>query len=201
MQLLLVRHAEPLAADATDGAGADPALSPRGGEQAEALGRWVAATPDRDAIAEVVVSPMRRARQTAAPAAAVLGLEPVVVDDLAEFDRGRASYRPVHERDAADPDWQAIRAGRFPSFVDADAFAGRVRAAVDGIVDRHRRRASVLVVCHAGVINTYLAGLLGLELPLYFPLEHVSLSRVLVSGDGRRRVRSVNETQHVEDLR
>ncbi|PVZ12113.1 histidine phosphatase family protein [Actinomycetospora cinnamomea] len=201
MQLLLVRHAEPLAADATDGVGADPALSPRGSEQAETLGRWVAGTPDRHAIAEVVVSPMRRARETAAPAAAVLGLEPVVVDDLAEFDRGRASYRPVHERDASDPDWQAIRAGRFPSFVDADAFAGRVRAAVDGIVERHGRRDTVLVVCHAGVINTYLTGLLGLELPLYFPLEHVSLSRVLVSGDGRRRVRSVNETQHVEDLR
>lgn len=200
MQLLLVRHGEPVAAHAVEGEAADPALSPQGRAEAEALGRWAAATPDRDAVAEIVVSPMLRARQTAAPAAEALGLDPAVVDDLAEFDVGRPTYRPVHERDAADPDWQAIRAGRFPAFVDAAAFVGRVRRAIDGVAARHDRRASVLVVCHAGVVNSYLAGVLGLELPLTFPLEHASLSRVLVSGDGRRKVRSVNETQHVEFL-
>src|SRR4051812_35544449 len=98
MQLLLVRHAEPLAADAVGGRGADPTLSPRGHQEAQALGRWVAGAPHRDAIVEVVVSPMRRAAETAAPAADHLGLAPVVVDDLAEFDRDRATYRPVHER-------------------------------------------------------------------------------------------------------
>ncbi|MCD2195518.1 histidine phosphatase family protein [Actinomycetospora endophytica] len=201
MQLLLVRHGEPLAV--TDQAGgADPELSPQGHTQAAALGAWAAGLTG-EKVVEVVVSGMRRAQETAAPAAAALGLEPVVDPDLAEFDVGRPSYRPVHERlGSEDPDWQRITAGYLPEFVDAEAFTARVRGAFGRIVERHRDagRESVLVVCHAGVINTYLALQLGLDKPLYFPLDHAGLSRVLVSRGGRVRVRSVNETGHVTEV-
>jgi probable phosphoglycerate mutase len=201
MQLLLVRHGEPLAVSDQVG-GADPALSPQGHEQAAALGGWAAGATD-EKIVEVVVSGMRRAQETAAPAAQALGLEPVVDPDLAEFDVGRSSYQPVHERlGSDDPEWRRITEGRFPSFVDAEAFTERVRGAFGRIVERHREagRESVLVVCHAGVINTYLTGELGVDRPLYFPLDHVGLSRVLVSRTGRARVRSVNETGHAAGL-
>lgn len=201
MQLLLVRHAEPVAVSDQAG-GADPALSPQGHEQAAALGAWLAgATGEK--IVEVVVSGMRRARESAAPAAQALGLDPVVDPELAEFDVGRSSYQPVHERlGSDDPDWRRITEGHYPSFVDAEAFTARVRTAFGRIVERHREagRESVLVVCHAGVINTFLTGQLGLDRPLYFPLDHGGLSRVLVSRSGRVRVRSVNETGHVEGL-
>jgi probable phosphoglycerate mutase len=213
MQLLLVRHAEPLAVSDQVG-GADPALSPQGHDQAAALGAWAAgATGEK--IVEVVVSGMRRAQETAAPAARALGLEPVVDPDLAEFDVGRSSYQPVHERlGSDDPDWRRITEGRFPSFVDADAFTARVRGAFGRVVERRQDaqrsgagpsekeagRESVLVVCHAGVINTYLTGELGIDRPLYFPLDHVGLSRVLVSRTGRVRVRSVNETGHAVEV-
>jgi 2,3-bisphosphoglycerate-dependent phosphoglycerate mutase len=213
MQLLLVRHGEPLAVTGQEG-GADPELSPRGHTQADALGAW-AANLTGEKVLEVVVSGMRRAQQTAAPAAAALGLDLVVDPDLAEFDVGRPSYQPVHERlGSDDPDWKRITEGWFPAFVDVDAFTARVRDAFGRIVERARTRSaaepahrqgdagreSVLVVCHAGVINTYLTLQLGLERPLYFPLDHVGLSRVLVSRSGRVRVRSVNETGHVTEV-
>lgn len=201
MQLLLVRHAEPLAVSDEVG-GADPDLSSRGHEQAEALAAWATAASG-EKIVEVSVSAMRRARQTVAPAAAALRLEPVVDPDLAEFDVGRSSYRPVHERiGSQDPDWLRIVEGHLPDFVDAEAFAARVLGAFERIVERHREagRESVLVVCHAGVINQYLAVHLGLARPLTFPLDYVGLSRVLVSRSGRVRVRSVNETGHVAGL-
>lgn len=202
MQLILVRHGEPVAARAEPGArGADPELSPRGRTQASAVGWWVANAVARDAVAEIVTSPMRRARETAAPAADALGLTPVVDDDLVEFDAGRAEYRPEHERrDSGDPDWQRLVDGYLPGWVDAAAFTARVGAAVDRIVARHEGRSSVLVVCHAGVVNTVLAAELGTDRALPFPLQHAGLTRLLVSRDGRRRVLSVNETGHVADL-
>ncbi|MEJ2860008.1 histidine phosphatase family protein [Actinomycetospora flava] len=201
-QLLLVRHAEPLAATAEPGAaGADPALSERGQEQADRFAKWLAGAPDRDGVAEIVTSTMRRARESAAPAVRLLGTpEPVTVGDLCEFDAGRASYRPVHLRDDADEDWQAIRAGVFPSYVDGAAFTDRIVAALDAIAARQDPRATAVVVCHAGVINTYVTGILGIERPLTFPLHHTSVTRVLVSRSGARRVSSVNETQHLAGM-
>ena len=201
-QLLLVRHAEPLAATAEPGAaGADPALSERGQEQADRFAKWLAGAPDRDGVAEIVTSTMRRARESAAPAVRLLGTpEPVTVADLCEFDAGRASYRPVHLRDDADEDWQAIRSGVFPSYVDGPAFAARITGALDAIAARQEARATAVVVCHAGVINTYVAGILGIARPLTFPLHHTSVTRVLVSRSGDRRVSSVNETQHLAGM-
>ncbi|GAA4777996.1 hypothetical protein GCM10023200_08630 [Actinomycetospora chlora] len=205
-QLVLVRHGEPLAATvepgaADEGAGADPALSERGREQADRFATWLAATPDRADVAEVVTSTMRRSRETAAPAVRLLGLpEPVAVEDLCEFDRGRASYRPVHLRDEGDADWQSIRSGRFPDYVDGPAFTARVVAALDAVAERQDPRATAVVVCHAGVINTYVAAILGIARPLTFPLHHTSVTRVLVSRSGTRRVSSVNETQHVAGM-
>jgi 2,3-bisphosphoglycerate-dependent phosphoglycerate mutase len=205
-QLVLVRHAEPLAASVEPGApdagaGADPGLSDRGQEQADRFAAWLAATPERGEVAEIVTSTMRRARETAVPAVRLLGApEPMAVEDLCEFDRGRASYRPVHQRDEADEDWQSIKAGRFPAYVDGPAFTSRVVGALDAVAARHGPRATAVVVCHAGVVNTYLAAVLGLERPLTFPLHHTSVSRVLVSRSGARRVSSVNETQHVAGM-
>ena len=198
MQLLLVRHGEPVAERGADaGTGADPELSATGLREAEALADWLAGGPDAAAVAELVVSPMRRARQTVAPLARRLGLEPTVVDDLAEFDRGRPDYVPVHERPDGDADWERIRQGHFPGFVDEAAFTARITGAIDAVAARHAGRSVAVVVCHAGVINTYLTRLLGIDRPLVFPLEHTGVSRVLVSrSSGDRRVWSVNEAQH-----
>ena len=202
-QLRRVRHAEPLAASAGPGeaGGADPALSARGEEQADRFAKWLACAPEREDVAEIVTSTMRRARQSAAPSVRLLGTpEPVTVEDLCEFDRGRASYRPVHLRDDADEDWQAIRSGVFPSYVDGPAFTARVTGALDAIAARQEPRATAVVVCHAGVVNTYVTSILGIARPLVFPLHHTSVTRVLISRSGARRVSSVNETQHLAGM-
>src|SRR5215210_6640675 len=71
MELILVRHAEPrrVGAGEVDGP-ADPGLTDRGRQQAERLAAWLAVEP----VDAVITSPLRRARETAAPVASALGL-------------------------------------------------------------------------------------------------------------------------------
>ena len=195
MQLLLVRHALPELVQGTSGT-ADPPLTPHGRAQAA---RLVAAV-GRD-VAGLYTSPMARARGTAAPLAAALGVPPTVVDDLREYDAEVAHYVPVHEMAQLDPAaWDRIRSGLLPAYVDVAAFTARITDALERVVATHEGRATVVVVAHAGVINTWLAHLLGIARPLAFPLDYAGITRVVAARDGRRSVRTVNEIAHVADL-
>ena len=91
--LLLVRHGETVwhADNRYAGGGSDIDLTERGRRQAQDLARW-AGTQHVDAV---VVSPVRRALETARPAAVALGLPLTVVDDLREVDFGVAEGRTV----------------------------------------------------------------------------------------------------------
>src|SRR5207237_10051682 len=71
MELVLVRHAEPVRVEGGD-VPADPHLTPRGREQAARLAAWLAHEP----IDHLVTSPLVRARETVAPVAAATGLAP-----------------------------------------------------------------------------------------------------------------------------
>ena len=208
MQIVLVRHALPERVDhravaeadgGSDGGSApkaDPGLTELGHRQAE---RLVAAVGPE--IAALYSSPMVRARETAAPLAAALGREPTVVEGLREFDSEANHYVPVHEMARHDPEGlRRLLDGELPGGVDTATFAERVGAAVEGIVADHPGRGTVVVVAHAGTINIWLARLLGLSRPLTFPLDYTGITRVLAGRDGRRIVRSVNETGHVADL-
>ena len=195
MQLVLVRHALPEHVRDAVG-GADPVLTELGERQAA---RLVAAVgPD---VAALYTSPMRRARATAAPLAAALGRASEIVEDLREFDTGADRYVPVHEMAQHDPaTWERMLAGLLPTYVDVPAFGGRVDAALERIVAAHPGRETAVVVAHAGVVNVWLARLLGIDRPLVFPLDYTGITRVVAGRDGRRTVRSVNETAHVIDL-
>lgn len=196
MQLILVRHALPERVHGTNGGVADPALTELGERQASRLVAAVGAD-----VAALYSSPMARARATAAPLAGALGVEPYIVEDLREYDADSAQYVPVHEMPLADPaGWQRIVDGLLPEYVDVDGFIARVGAALEGIVAAHPGRESVVVVTHAGVVNCWLAHLLGIDRPLAFPLDYTGVSRVLALRDGRRLVRTVNEITHVADL-
>ncbi|WP_219416346.1 histidine phosphatase family protein [Pseudonocardia nigra] len=204
MQLILVRHALPERihpADAAEvdrpGGRADPALTELGERQAQ---RLVTALAEEE-VASLYASPLARARGTAAPLAAALGREPEIVPDLREYDADSAHYVPVHEMARLDPAaWERMLAGLLPAHVDVPAFTARVDAAIEGIVAAHPGRATAVVVAHAGVINIWLAHLLGIARPLAFPLDYTGITRVLAARDGRRVVRSVNEIAHVGDL-
>ena len=199
MQLVLVRHALPERVQGTSGT-ADPALTPHGRAQADRLVAAVGSGVD-GGIAGLYTSPMARSRETAAPLAAALGVSPVVVEDLREYDAEVAHYVPVHEMAALDPGaWERIRAGLLPAYVDVPAFTARVVDAFERVVSEHEGRATAVVVAHAGVINTWLAHLLGIARPLAFPLDYAGITRVVAARDGRRSVRTVNEIAHVADL-
>ena len=148
MQLVLVRHALPELVQGIAGK-ADPPLTGHGRAQAA---RLVAAIGSD--VAGLYTSPMARARATAAPVAAALGVTPTVVDDLREYDAEVAHYVPMHEMAQLDPaTWDRIRAGLLPDYVDVPAFTARVTNALERVVAAHEGRATAVVVAHAGVIT------------------------------------------------
>ncbi len=196
MELVLVRHAEPARVEAgtVDGP-ADPGLTDRGREQAARLAEWLAV----ESPAAVCTSPLRRARETAAPLAALLGVTAEVVPGVAEYDAGSGEYIPIEElRAAKDERWYATIEGRWEDAggVDPRAFQEQVVPAVEQLVDRFTGQR-VVVVAHGGVLNVYLAHLLGIGTALWFHPAYTSVSRVLAARGGTRSVASLNETAHL----
>lgn len=197
MEILLIRHALPVRIEAGDGP-ADPPLAELGRRQAEALAAWLAT----DELHAIYTSPLRRAVETAEPLAAATGLGSIVDEDLAEFDRDAADYIPIEELKATgDPRWQQLVDGNWAAggTVDPDVWVGRVVAAVERVVGAHPGQR-VAVVAHGGVVNAYLAGVLGTPTTMFFEPAYASISRVLAARSGQRQVRSVNETGHMRRL-
>lgn len=115
MELLVIRHAEPvrITAEQTGGAPADPGLTERGHEQSRRLAAWLAA----EGVDRVVSSPLRRAVETAAPLAATIGVDVEIDDELCEYDRAADSYIPMEEiRAEKDERWLAMVEGRWEDF-------------------------------------------------------------------------------------
>ncbi|BBG02981.1 MULTISPECIES: histidine phosphatase family protein [Pseudonocardia] len=197
MQLILVRHALPQRVEHGDGTFADPGLTPEGHAQA----RRLVAALDGEPVDALYTSTMRRAVQTAAPLATARGLTSTTRADLREFDAERTEYVPIAQLAEADPEsWERMRNGYLPGHVDADAFLGRVRSGIEEIVASHPGRATAVVVAHAGVVNAYLAAVLGTDRTLPFPLDYVGVTRVVCARDGLRKARTVNDISHVRDL-
>ncbi|MGZ4681963.1 MAG: histidine phosphatase family protein [Acidimicrobiales bacterium] len=195
MQLLLIRHALPVRLERPDGV-ADPELSGVGVAQARRLAEWVA----DERIDALYASPLRRARETAAPLAELVGLEATVVDGLAEWDRDSSAYIPIEELQAAnDPVWQRLSGGRHEDLaelgIDPAEFRDRVVTTIDDLAAAHRGER-IAVVCHGGVINAYLATVLGLDRLLFFSPDYTSISRVMI-GAGVRSIGTLNETPHL----
>lgn len=190
MELLLIRHALPVRLEATVGP-ADPELATEGLAQAEALAAWLADEP----IDAIYTSPKRRARQTAAPLADRLGLEPVVVDGLTEFDHDATSYIHVEELKAARDDrWDQLVAGLTDD--EGLAFRDTVVHTIEGIIAVHAGER-VVVSCHGGVVSAYLSHVLGVATPLFFHAEYASITRVLAASTGERSLHTANELAHL----
>lgn len=192
MELLLIRHALPERVEGSSGP-ADPGLTDAGRQQAELLADYLAS----ERIDAVYSSPMRRAVETAAPLAARLGVTPVVVEEVAEYDRHSNEYVPIEELKAAgDPRFYdpGLLAGVDPPHV----FAERVVTAVERVVAAHPGAAAA-IVCHGGVINAYLAAVLGLDVepPGFFYPNYTSIHRVAAARSGERSILALNETAHL----
>lgn len=195
MELLLVRHALPVRRELEVGA-ADPELSDDGHAQARHLAEYLAEEAPLDAL---YASPLNRARQTAEPIAARFGLDIVVDDAVAEWDRHSNEYVPIEELKAAnDPRWQALLRGEWTTHDESpEEFTARVVAAVERMIAEHRGER-IAVVCHGGVINSYLAHVLGLgaQQSFFYP-NYTSIHRVAAASSGERSIVTINETAHL----
>jgi probable phosphoglycerate mutase len=201
VELLLIRHAEPVRVAPGEGGGgpADPELTARGRDEAERLAAWLRG----EQIDAVITSPLRRASQTAQPVAQAHGLELEIGPDLIEYDANTDHYIPAEELKAErDARWHAMIDGRWEEFggEPPDQFRARIVPCLDGIIGRFPA-GRVAVVCHGGVINVYLGTLLGLDRHLWFEPGYTSISRVAAARSGPRSLVTLNETGHLLGIR
>jgi 2,3-bisphosphoglycerate-dependent phosphoglycerate mutase len=180
----------------------DPPLSATGREQADLLAKRLAVM---DPPSVVYSSTMRRTRETIAPYAAATGTEVLEDADLIEANIGeweRTSFWDLLKEDEEllyrvrhqEPVWRHA-----PGVEQLAPFRDRVGGAIERILERHRE-GNVVVVCHGGVINAYLAPLMGVDHEMFFLPENTSLNSIVVHGD-ERRVRFLNDVLHLTDPR
>jgi probable phosphoglycerate mutase len=192
MELILVRHALPQRRENVDGP-ADPELSVEGHAQARHFAEYMAL----EHIDRIYTSPMKRAVQTAQPLASLKSLTPIIVDGVAEWDQHSNEYIPVEELKAAnDPRWQEMAAGGWTSEEIPEDFHARVMESMEMII-RENRGGKVVVTCHGGVINEFLAHVLGLGQNQFFYPNYTSIHRIAASSGGHRSILSINESGHL----
>ena len=167
-------------------------LSGEGRAQAEGLAERLG----HQRIAALYASPLDRARETAAPLAARLGLDPVEEGGLAEIDVGDWAGRPFADLDG-DPVWTAWNSVRSVTRPPQGETMLEVQARAVGWLERVRpahRDQTIAAVSHQDVIKAVLAYYLGL------PLDHLDRIEVgpaststLVVGDWGAKVHALNE--------
>lgn len=202
-ELYLVRHGEQDIPDRTTAAVGDlvdPPLSERGRRQAELVGQRFASIP----IDAVYSSRLARARDTGAAIGAHHAVAPVELDDLEEIRLFRGVppdktplelYGPTVMLGVRD---RFLREHRWDAYPDSELgaeFRGRVVRVIDGIVASHPGQR-VVVACHGGVINTYLAHHIGVARDMWFRPAHSAVNLVLFAG-AVRSLRSINDHSHL----
>ncbi|WP_408991625.1 bifunctional RNase H/acid phosphatase [Streptomyces sp. 1268] len=201
--LVLLRHGETALTPEkrfSGSGGTDPELSAVGRGQAERAAEHFAAL---GTVQEIVSSPLRRCRGTAAAVAARLGLDVRIDEGLRETDFGAwegLTFGEVRERYGDDltawlasPDTAPTGGGE--SFAEV---AERVAAARDRLVARYAGR-TVLLVTHVTPIKTLVRLALGAPPEALFRMElsAASVSTVAYYGDGNASVRLLNDTSHL----
>ncbi len=189
-----MRHALPVKRVAVDGP-ADPVLSEAGHAQARHLAEYL--RPER--LDAIYASPLNRAIQTATPVSEVAGIGVLVEPGVSEYDRNSDTYIPVEELKATnDPRWQAMLAGRRePGDETPEQFDTRVIDSIEALIGAHTGQ-KIAVVCHGGVINAYLARVLGIGSTAgFFYPNYTSIHRVIAARSGERTISTINETAHL----
>jgi len=227
MEIIFLRHGEPAWVDGGRGR-INPRLTDKGLRQAELVADRMVC--ERRPVTEILVSPARRAVETAAPLATRLGLTPTVIDDLTEL-RLPPSWEDTPPADVVrtllaararplSSWWEGLEGGE--SFRD---FHIRVTSCIEEIlrargIERecgpgpHATRmpetpSRIVVVAHGGTNAVALGHLLGLPPAPWewerLALGHASLARVRVISLGEACVfslRSMNDVEHLpRDLR
>lgn len=194
LTLILTRHAESVWHEENRYAGrSDIELTDHGRAQAARLAAWAAAA-GLDAVA---CSPLRRSRDTAAPAAEAASLPLAVDPRLVELDFGVAEGLTRAELEQRVPaDVRAFSAdpvgAHFPSGEHPGEAVGRYLEAIEELRRRHPDGA-VLVVGHNTMIRLVLCRLLGIGVHRYravFPeLANCSLTELRLDDDAASLLR------------
>jgi len=220
MELTYIRHGQP-EWDRGGFAVDDPILTPLGEEQARWLGEAFVGRP----VDRLLVSPLVRARQTAAPIAEALQIEPEVLDWLPEiaapmwqgtpsevvakaFADSRA--RPLDEQWDGLPGGESFRAFHQRITEGLDALLGELgarRLTTHPLVwDLEEPGPNVVIVAHAGTNAVSLGHLLGIE-PVPWEWErfvsfHASVSTVRpmpISGVHSFSLFRFSDTSHLPE--
>ena len=224
MELLFVRHAQPLWVDGNGKSRLDPVLTDLGREQADLLGQRAGAWD----VDEVWMSPTSRTRETAAPLAEALDMEPTVYDWLEEirlpphWEGEEAAvmgplFAAARERSAADWNEGLLGGERFPDFFERvtegldRALAERGTTQVDSeaptrVYDMNPVEKRIVVVGHGGTNSVAVAHLLGLRPVPWswerFVLSHASVTRLRskrLIGGRIFGLRELSDTRHLPE--
>jgi broad specificity phosphatase PhoE/ribonuclease HI len=197
--MLLLRHGETeLSIEKRFSGSGDPELTDRGIAQARAAAERLTGWD----VAAVVSSPRRRARQTAAEVAAVLGLEVEIDDEVAETHFGEwegFTFAEIRERWPREMKaWLGAPDVAPPGGESFTATFARVRAARGRIVAAHPG-ATVVVVSHVTPIKAFVREALDAPAHVLYRLhlDPASLSSVDWYAGGAGVVRLVNDTSHL----
>ena len=202
-EVVLVRHGASEVAlpgarfPLVDGRG-DPNLSEDGYEQARAIAAQLAA----EGIVQLFVTPLKRTHQTAAPLAEATGLEPIVVDELAEVRLGEwegGEYRvrvamgdPIVRQMFQQERWDVIPGGE-----TFDSLGRRVRAGIEKIVELTGPDAVAVAILHGGVIGEVCRQATDSRPFAFVHSDNGSVSRLVIRPSGRWLLRSFNEVSHL----
>ncbi len=210
-ELFIVRHADAIPDEneiIPSGIYDDLSLSRVGREQAQALAKRLSSL----SFDAMYSSPLRRCLETAAPLAKRLGMTPIIVEGLKEIKLGNIHPLPGDGKDLAalaqalqerqmDIVRMAGEAGHWDVIPDSEpsrSFRKRVVEALDEIALNHIGQRA-LAFAHGGVVNAYVAEVLGLEKEFFYPAANTSITVVRVSG--KHRVLFVlNDLGHVKKL-
>jgi probable phosphomutase (TIGR03848 family) len=200
--VLLVRHG----ATATTGTvlpGRAPGLhlSERGAGQAQAAAERLAELAPKPSA--LYVSPLERARETAAPIAKVLRLRPVLERGLLECDFGTWTGKRLSTLRRRS-DWRAVQHApstfRFPEGESFTEMQLRIWTTLERLARKHRNR-TIVVVSHADPIKAAVTYAQGVPLDLF---QRTVISTCSVSAisftDSTPVVLCVNSTGTLKDL-
>ncbi len=193
MELILIRHAEAETAEARADGPADPGLTLRGREQAEAVARWLVRKP----IDRILSSPARRARETAEATASRTGLKLTIDRRLREIDPDASHYVSIEAERARGREGYQARLAAYRNDPRLVGLSKRIDVALSEWTTRHAG-GRIVVFCHGGVINVWTCLLLGLSPALLFEAQNVGSHRFLISRSGLRSIQSLNETAYLD---
>ena len=201
-EVIMVRHAQPdINFEGVVGDLVDPPLTEYGRMQARLTGEKLSLKQ----IDAIFASPLKRAMETAeAIAKHHKSVEIQVLGDLREVEVfrdvppdktaiefvGRELLLAARQRMLDEHSWDV-----YPYTEPSRDFRKRTINAVESCIAGNAGQR-IVIVCHGGVINSYLGHIIRSSYDMFFRPAHASIN-IAVAAEGRRVLRLVNDTHHL----